>query len=46
MTDASPADHLRLTLGALTPDTDLPWLAAELATATTATPTYRRIRRP
>lgn len=41
-----PTDHLRLTLGALTASTDLPWLAAELATATTATPTYRRIRRP
>ncbi|MFC6012170.1 aminotransferase class I/II-fold pyridoxal phosphate-dependent enzyme [Nocardia lasii] len=38
-------DHLRLTLGALDSTTDLPWLAAELATATTAAPTYRRIRR-
>ncbi|MGY0499813.1 aminotransferase class I/II-fold pyridoxal phosphate-dependent enzyme [Nocardia sp. FBN12] len=40
-----PRDHLRLTLGALDATTDLPWLAAELAAATTATPTYRRIRR-
>lgn len=38
-------DHLRLTLGALDPGTDLDWLAAELAAATAATPTYRRIRR-
>ncbi|MFD6455243.1 aminotransferase class I/II-fold pyridoxal phosphate-dependent enzyme, partial [Nocardia sp. NPDC060220] len=37
-------DHLRLTLGALG-DTDIAWLAAELAAAATATPTYRRIRR-
>ncbi|APE38243.1 transcriptional regulator [Nocardia mangyaensis] len=40
-----PRDHLRLTLGALEAGTDLGWLAAELATATAATPTYRRIRR-
>ncbi|MFD5179179.1 aminotransferase class I/II-fold pyridoxal phosphate-dependent enzyme [Nocardia sp. NPDC058379] len=41
-----PTDHLRLTLGTLSPTVDLPWLAAELAAATAATPTYRRIRRP
>lgn len=37
-------DHLRLTLGGLG-DTDIAWLAAELAAAAAATPTYRRIRR-
>ncbi|MGW5921966.1 aminotransferase-like domain-containing protein [Nocardia fluminea] len=38
------SDHLRLTLGALG-ETDIAWLATELATAACATPTYRRIRR-
>ncbi|MEU4647038.1 PLP-dependent aminotransferase family protein [Nocardia fluminea] len=38
------SDHLRLTLGALG-ETDIAWLATELATAACAAPTYRRIRR-
>lgn len=37
-------DHLRLTVSPLI-DTEIDWLANELATATTAAPTYRRIRR-
>ncbi|WP_280449255.1 hypothetical protein [Nocardia brasiliensis] len=40
-----PTDHLRITTAALT-DADMDWLATELAAATTAAPTYRRIRRP
>ncbi|MEV0060955.1 aminotransferase class I/II-fold pyridoxal phosphate-dependent enzyme [Nocardia sp. NPDC050718] len=46
VTARTSTDHLRLTLGALSSAADLPWLAAELAAASTATPTYRRIRRP
>ncbi|MEV0292069.1 aminotransferase class I/II-fold pyridoxal phosphate-dependent enzyme [Nocardia sp. NPDC050710] len=42
--DNPPSDHLRLTISAVA-DSDLDWLATELAAATTATPTYRRIRR-
>ncbi|MFI9503099.1 aminotransferase class I/II-fold pyridoxal phosphate-dependent enzyme [Nocardia sp. NPDC052566] len=37
-------DHLRITISPVT-DHDLDWLATELAAATTAAPTYRRIRR-
>ncbi|QIS04610.1 aminotransferase class I/II-fold pyridoxal phosphate-dependent enzyme [Nocardia brasiliensis] len=40
-----PTDHLRITTAPLT-DADIDWLAAELAAATTAVPTYRRSRRP
>ncbi|WP_378731207.1 PLP-dependent aminotransferase family protein [Nocardia brasiliensis] len=39
-----PTDHLRITISPVT-DPDLDWLATELAAATTAAPTYRRIRR-
>ncbi|MEU7220162.1 PLP-dependent aminotransferase family protein [Nocardia iowensis] len=39
-----PTDHLRITISPVT-DPDLDWLATELAAATTAVPTYRRIRR-
>ncbi|WP_063776044.1 PLP-dependent aminotransferase family protein [Nocardia vulneris] len=42
---APPTDHLRITTAALA-DADIDWLATELAAATTAAPTYRRIRRP
>jgi DNA-binding transcriptional MocR family regulator len=42
--DHQPSDHLRLTIAPFA-DADLDWLATELAVATTATPTYRRIRR-
>lgn len=42
--DPPPTDHLRITISPLA-DADLDWLATELAAATTAVPTYRRIRR-
>ncbi|WP_069162611.1 aminotransferase-like domain-containing protein [Nocardia altamirensis] len=42
--DYPPTDHLRITISPLT-DADLDWLTTELAAATTAAPTYRRIRR-
>ncbi|MFE7799207.1 PLP-dependent aminotransferase family protein [Nocardia sp. NPDC057440] len=37
-------DHLRITVAAVT-DSDLDWLTTELAAATTAAATYRRVRR-
>jgi DNA-binding transcriptional MocR family regulator len=42
--DHPATDHLRITTAAST-DADLNWLATELAAATTAAPTYRRVRR-
>lgn len=42
--DHPHSDHLRITVSALT-DHELDWLATELTAATTAVPTYRRIRR-
>ncbi|MET7771087.1 aminotransferase class I/II-fold pyridoxal phosphate-dependent enzyme [Nocardia sp. NPDC005366] len=42
--DTPRSDHLRLTVSPVT-DAELPWLSTELAAATTAAPTYRRIRR-
>ncbi|MFQ6392695.1 PLP-dependent aminotransferase family protein [Nocardia sp. KC 131] len=42
--DHPRSDHLRITIAAIT-DADLDWLATELAAATTAAPTYRRVRR-
>ncbi|MFI6042822.1 PLP-dependent aminotransferase family protein [Nocardia sp. NPDC051321] len=42
--DHPPTDHLRITISPVT-DHDLDWLATELAAATVAVPTYRRIRR-
>ncbi|WP_433655475.1 PLP-dependent aminotransferase family protein [Nocardia sp. CA-128927] len=42
--DPPPTDHLRITISPLA-DNDLDWLATELAAATVAAPTYRRIRR-
>lgn len=37
-------DHLRITVAPIT-DADLDWLTTELVAATTAAPTYRRVRR-
>ncbi|MEV6428249.1 aminotransferase class I/II-fold pyridoxal phosphate-dependent enzyme [Nocardia sp. NPDC051463] len=42
--DHPVSDHLRITIAAVT-DSDLDWLTTELAAATTAAPTYRRVRR-
>ncbi|MFE9576785.1 PLP-dependent aminotransferase family protein [Nocardia sp. NPDC006044] len=42
--DPPPTDHLRITISPLA-DADLDWLATELVAATTAVPTYRRVRR-
>ncbi|UFS98747.1 PLP-dependent aminotransferase family protein [Nocardia huaxiensis] len=44
VTDHPHTDHIRLTVAALH-RTDIPDIAAHLAAATTALPTYRRIRR-
>ncbi|AYF79524.1 aminotransferase class I/II-fold pyridoxal phosphate-dependent enzyme [Nocardia yunnanensis] len=45
VTDHPHTDHLRLTIAAL-PTHEIDEVATQLATAATATPTYRRIRRP
>ncbi|MFC9895655.1 PLP-dependent aminotransferase family protein [Nocardia sp. NPDC127579] len=42
--DHPGADHVRLTVSPLS-EIDSGWLATELAAASTATPTYRRVRR-
>lgn len=42
--DHPHGDHLRITVAAIT-DGELDWVATELAAATTAAPTYRRVRR-
>ncbi|MBP2190975.1 aminotransferase-like domain-containing protein [Nocardia goodfellowii] len=43
--DQPASDHLRLTVSPLA-GIDVDWLATELAAATVAAPTYRRVRRP
>ncbi|WP_330181099.1 aminotransferase class I/II-fold pyridoxal phosphate-dependent enzyme [Nocardia sp. NBC_01503] len=45
VTEHPYTDHLRLTIAAVQPS-DIPEIATHLATAATAAPTYRRIRRP
>lgn len=44
VSDHPVSDHLRITVAAVT-DSDLDWLTTELVAATTAAPTYRRVRR-